>query len=719
VSAKAAALADGLVGALRGLRTRAALAPLLVLSLLAAGAGLAARPAPEPRQPDEPTTPVALVEEQPKAPAEGPPADLHADPLPAGALARIGSTRFLAPNLLQSLVYSPDGKLIAAGPGGGGACLLGARTGKRHSDLWGSRFGTNALTFSPDGKLLAAAAGDQTLRLWGLAEGRELRSIRIITPGAKNNGARSLAFSPDSKRLACGEHDGCLSVWDVETGKPIARFRQGAHAISTVAWLDGGKVLAAYGGTDLVLRDAARGKELERFKIGRFNSLPLSRDGRLAAWPRTGEGKSEVALLDLKTGKELPPVVIREPFGSMALLPDGKHVVVTHFGRGSALSLWDVTARKEVRRFAGLEPWLWPGELVLAASPDGKRVAAGKLGFDGLCVWDVATGKTLSPTGYFAGWPIAFAVSPDGKIASLDNDSHDFVKLWDAATGALLLRPLLPTPRGGFTLRYSPDGKTLLVTQPRRMGTRALDAGTGRSLAVFAGEWATFSPDGKVVAVAQHKWDRHGPSAPAVRLASPTTGKDVRGLDNPGLDDRKEGAYVFGLAFSPDGKAVFAAGNATSGPWARGWAADTGKALPNEAPLPRDRTRFPYPLMRGLSPDGGVLAITYIGPEKEHRGLLCDRATGLVTPSFPAMTRMSPFPLAFSPDGRTAAFPDNGAISVRECASGLERCRFPAQMRFRDVECLAFSPDGRAVVAVGLEKLGLDAEAALRLALDR
>jgi WD40 repeat protein len=698
VSARAAALADGLARAVRGLRLQAAAALLLVLGLLAAGAGLAARPAPEPRPPEGPTSPVALVEEKPKAPAEGPPADLHGDPLPAGAVARIGTTRFLAPNLLQALVYSPDGKLIAAGPQWGGACLLDAKTGKRLSDLWGPHFGSRALAFSPDGKLLAGDAGDQTLRLWDLAGNAEVRSIRLL-PWGNNNSGCSLAFSPDSKRLACGQYDGCLSVWDIKTGKPIARFRQGPHAITTVAFLDGGKVLAGYAGTDLVLRDAVKGKELKRFKIGIFNHLPLSRDARLAAWQRTGGGKSEVAVLDLKTGKELPPVVIREPFGSMALLPDGKHVVVTHFGRGSSLSLWNIATRKEVRRLAGLEPWVWPRELVLAASPDSKRVAAGRLGFDGLCVWDVATGKKLSPTGYFAGWPIAFAVSPDGKIASLDRNSYDFLKLWDAATGALLLRPLLPTPHGGFVLRYSPDGKTLLVTQHGRMGTRALDAGTGKSLAVFAGEWATFSPDGKVVAIVKHKWDRPGRHDPAVRLVAPTTGKEARALEGLGMDDPKEAAYVIALAFSPDGKAVFAAGNAMSGPWARGWSTATGKALPREAPLPRDRTKYPHPRLWGISPDGARVALTYIGPEKEHRGLLCDRATGLLTPSFPAMSRSSPFPVAFSPDGQTAAFPDNGAISVRECVSGLERCRFPAQLKFRDVECLAFSPDGRALVA--------------------
>jgi hypothetical protein len=217
---------------------------------------------------------------------------------------------------------------------------------------------------------------------------------------------------------------------------------------------------------------------------------------------------------------------------------------------------------------------------------------------------------------------------------------------------------------------------------------------------VFGGWRAVFSPDGKALAVANFKWDKASrPHSPTVRLVAPTTGKDVRALDNAALPGPKEVAQVEALAFSPDGKTLFAAGQAKSGPWVRGWATATGKALPSEPPVPRDRTKYPRPTLRAISPDGGMLALSYFSPEKEARMFLCDRATGFVTASFPALAYSSRYTIAFSPDGRTVAVGQGGAISVRECSTGLERRRFAALEGRKGLTCLAFSPDGRALVA--------------------
>src|SRR5262249_43468464 len=72
-----------------------------------------------------------------KAPATG---DLHGDPLPAGALARLGTTRW--------------------------------------------RHGANItfVTFGPDGKTLITAGQDNTIRLWDLDTGKEVRRFTRPKP---------------------------------------------------------------------------------------------------------------------------------------------------------------------------------------------------------------------------------------------------------------------------------------------------------------------------------------------------------------------------------------------------------------------------------------------------------------------------------------------------------------------------------------------------------
>src|SRR5438105_14735744 len=88
------------------------------------------------------------------------PVDVLGDPLPPGAVARLGTMRF-----------------------------------HHHCDS-----GVTAVTYSPDEKLIASAGGVDihTVRLWDAATGKLLQAFRL--PGFFNY---HNAFSPDSRWLAC------------------------------------------------------------------------------------------------------------------------------------------------------------------------------------------------------------------------------------------------------------------------------------------------------------------------------------------------------------------------------------------------------------------------------------------------------------------------------------------------------------------------------------
>src|SRR5262245_41534548 len=435
VSFRARALADGFTGTLLATRLKAAAALVLFLGVLAAGVGLVvppSLPADHPR---------VLGEEKPKAAREGeapaeaaqkarqeprPPTDRLGDPLPPGALARISTLRLRPTSIVQALAWSADSKLLASSAGHSGVFLWDGQTGKLHSAPWGKDFGGQALAFSPDGTFLAVPSGNgQTLHVWDLVQDKEVRSLRLpfTFSATRDRGLGwSVAFSSNSKLLACGDYDGTLSVWEVATGKVIRSTRQGTLPIQTVAFLSRGKVLAAYGGADLVLRDVATFKEIKRVQIGGAQQLVISPDEKLAAHGSLGLAGVPVGLYDLEAGKKLPPLKGSDPGYSLAFLPDSKHLVVTHASSpAESLRLWDVAARMEVRCFQGLEQGIHPASFLLAVSPDGKKVAGGVLGHNGLHVWDIATGKLLSPIGRLAGWPTSMAVVSDGKtIASLD-----------------------------------------------------------------------------------------------------------------------------------------------------------------------------------------------------------------------------------------------------------------------------------------------------------
>src|SRR5262249_53416478 len=104
--------------------------------------------------------------------------DVYGDPLPRGAVARLGTLRWRHDGFVHHLVFSPDDKTLAAG--GAETILYEATTGKELRHLPVSAHGRwgNSLWFSPDGKTLVVA-GNKEVSFWDVASGKQLRSHPI------------------------------------------------------------------------------------------------------------------------------------------------------------------------------------------------------------------------------------------------------------------------------------------------------------------------------------------------------------------------------------------------------------------------------------------------------------------------------------------------------------------------------------------------------------
>jgi RNA polymerase sigma factor (sigma-70 family) len=621
--------------------------------------------------------------------------DRFGDPLPPGAVARLGTIR-LRHTAGRALAFSKDGKHLISCGRDGEVRVWDAATGElvQRTRLAGKAreyIDYGGISVAPDGATAATWDG-KTAYLYDTATGRERGRLLSSAP--------VLAFSPDGKKIAVQAQDkdknGPVQLWDIDEFKknltldapPGIALNGAPFAIAkqTAAFTPDGKLLAVLGGE----------REKERF---------------------VGAGNKELLVWDTVTGKLRQRKKFRAAMCSLAYSPDGAALAAGLYGEGEAVVFEAATLKEKAAlpARANVKITRFTSVSVAGFACDGRLLVGGcfidgiPLQEQGFLIWDLSGPKEPRwlPTSSFI---TAFALAPDGKtLACCTNIQYgggNAIDLWDVGSGRRL-HQLAGHDTPVSKLAVSPDGK-ILASSDYKPTLHLWDTATGKPLRSLAGwdEFASdcllFSADGRRLISVSRKGK--------LQMWETATGKELCrfAINSPG-----DGVYPgYGVALLDKGKRVVAVTGLFSTQLSI-WDAATGEQL-NQRLLSAVQ---PTPSQGDveLAPDGESAAVW-----RGDRLTIEDVSTKNLLARLP---RGVGNPLGFSADGRLLAVflqPRNEhagwwdpnpilekydvkGLSLIETASGQEVVR----LDIRRFDYVAFTPDGRAIVVTDKQKLSV------------
>ncbi len=494
-----------------------------------------------------------------------------------------GREKLVIREALRSLAYSPCGKYIAAGREEF-VELFDAENGRELRQMKGHRGGgtrwdrVETVVFSPDGKMLASGGADGLIILWEYPSGRELRRI-----AACDLGVFSIAFSPDGRTLAAA---GCIGpyasvnyfvrFWDSASGNEMGTMGTSKKWANRLEFSPDGKSLAAVvderdlhvwnvemdGGTIKDVSSTRRIQLRERLKISepccdrsgpycgyfpfRFSpdglSLIMANQQAVRSWStQTGNPQTDspqavtsislsndgsrvavscrektIRVYDGATGKVLARLEGHTDVATfVGLLPDGATVISA--GMDDTVRFWDSsTGRSMATIKAGSQ-----GVTAAALSRNGTLLATGGKDYQ-VRLWSITPSRQpsrdrlqlLRTVGWGAGeWNSStdegirsVALSPDNRHMAAGTH-YGCLRVWEAATGLAVVNTKeheFPVSCEGFSsLSFNDTGSLLAGANYNSFIYLRRIPGWKESCCLVSAEKLSFSPGGQFLAIAE------------------------------------------------------------------------------------------------------------------------------------------------------------------------------------------------------------------------
>jgi WD40 repeat protein len=266
-----------------------------------------------------------------------------------------------------------------------------------------------------DGQTLVSGSADETIRIWDLQNGAELRKI-----DAHDSYVNALATTIDEQILMSAGADRKIKFWSIDDGTLIKQLDE-AHdsSINTLEVSRNGRILASADADGVIKLWDIRTYELMNTLTanGTINDLLFSRDDR---WLFSG-GKS-LQMWDLDAPSE-PPIELvgHESFVNRLDVSDDNQTLISA-SADKTLRLWNLATHSESAVLLGHQSYV---NDVLVDGPEVWSADQNKT----IIVWNLNQQKPVRMLTGFNTDIWRFVVQPNGRIVTIGGDKNN-ISIW-------------------------------------------------------------------------------------------------------------------------------------------------------------------------------------------------------------------------------------------------------------------------------------------------
>lgn len=269
---------------------------------------------------------------------------------------------------VSSLAISSDGKIIISGSDDASIKMWDIASGKLLETLRGVHEGSiTSIIISPKLDYFASSSNDKRVCIWSYSDYTHLKSL------PHSNAVTTLAIDIDGKSLISACSDGYIRLWDMTSNNQCHIYPKTSAANSLVITLNEQIIVSGHSDKKIIFWQCCE----HTTHSSSVSSLAISPDGNYLVSGSSGNGSGEIFVWNMTTKKIITKIEGHNgTISSLAICPKNQFVVSASYA-DSNIKLWDIKSGEEIDSIsahtAGID--------TLAITPDGKTIYSGSRDF--------------------------------------------------------------------------------------------------------------------------------------------------------------------------------------------------------------------------------------------------------------------------------------------------------------------------------------------------